>query len=111
MPSYPIRPNPDKDFYVLWSTVTDSPYGAGSREDIRAIMLDDERREAERMVERSLERADLPRRKTDLIVSEGPGRGLLPAEKLEEYARLWMSGNDEAAAALVTPWPDEEEEE
>jgi len=36
MPSYIFKPDRDKDFYVLWSDVTESPLMWGSLETMRA---------------------------------------------------------------------------
>lgn len=35
MPAYVVRPSRDEEFYVLWSTITGSPYCWGSRAEMR----------------------------------------------------------------------------
>lgn len=41
MPSYVIKPNPDKDFYVLWSDNTESPWAWGPADEVHVYLVED----------------------------------------------------------------------
>ena len=106
--SFPIQPDPDQDFYVLWSNVVDAAIGWGTCEEVAEMMFEDRIESVKREIERSLERArrisrDLTVR--DLTVMEGPGGpGELKASDLYDYAKYLQHGNEASASALVVPF-------
>lgn len=104
LPSFPIKPRGDEDFYVLWSTVVDAAVGYGTRAEVAEMMLEDSIEWAKQQIEWSLERADTWQRKESLIVMEGPGgQGTLPFDCLYDYAQYLKAGEEGAAASLVKP--------
>jgi hypothetical protein len=36
MPAYIVKDNPGEDFYVMWSDITESPYGWGTRAEMES---------------------------------------------------------------------------
>jgi hypothetical protein len=38
MPQYVVKPDPERDEYVYWSTITESPYFAGTRAEMVAYL-------------------------------------------------------------------------
>jgi hypothetical protein len=112
MPSFPIKPRPDKDFYVLWSTVVDDVVGYGTRKEVEALILEDRISWIRHETERAFARADNTEHRLGregLIVSNGPeGRaGLLSLDRLYDYAQLLIADEPARAASLVDPFPDE----
>ncbi len=47
MPSVVIKPDRDRDRYVVWSTVTESPHGYGTRDQVVELLRDGIRRSSE----------------------------------------------------------------
>ena len=39
MPHFILKPEPDKDQYVLWSTITEVPYFVGTREECKRALI------------------------------------------------------------------------
>jgi hypothetical protein len=58
MPTILLKADPDLDFYVGWSTVTESPHWWGSRAEVAQYLAEDAGGDAENKPERRLARAD-----------------------------------------------------
>lgn len=60
MPSVVIKPDRDRDEYVVWSTVTESPHGYGSREQMARLLQSGIRNDTDDVVDptAALDRAD-----------------------------------------------------
>jgi len=60
MPSVVIKPHPDRDEYVVWSTITERPYAGGNRAEILELLHDGIRRDEgdRRNPDAAVERAD-----------------------------------------------------
>lgn len=118
MPSYIVKPERDKDFYVLWSTVTDSPHAWGTRQELSEDgdgFLGHRTYAAERF-ERADEfgTSDLSIRQFGwedaiLVVMNMPKNGILKRSDLRKYLDSLVVANGAALSAddsLITPFPD-----
>ncbi|MDR1264361.1 MAG: hypothetical protein LBK42_02040 [Propionibacteriaceae bacterium] len=125
MPSFIIKQEPsDEDFYVVWSTVTDSPHYWGTRAELTAKLahkpdaVKSDRFARADQTGTSVESGTPPYLSWDgqdfFIVNNAPfplREGhvcTLPRERLNAYCRALETNNIAAAETLVdqTPWED-----
>lgn len=114
-----IKPDRDTDFYVGWSSVTESPHWWGPRSEVTRYLLDDARRRGgiDDPPGDRLQRADQhgtsahDRRDggwdDDGFIYEQ--RGVLPRRHLAEACRLLEVGDESAVWDLMQPFEDEAE--
>lgn len=113
MPTYIVKPDRDRDFYVSWSTVVDNVTGCGTRSDFIA---------EPDVTEERMARADANGTsaldpsaygwddETFLVhnMPDPPHVGLLPRKLLAQFALLCVEGRDTEAAAFLEPLEDDE---
>lgn len=58
MPSYIIKPEPDQDFYVIWSTIVDGPTEWGTRAEVEEHLLAEAARHQAAETAQRFDRAD-----------------------------------------------------
>jgi hypothetical protein len=107
MPSFILKASPDADIYLEWSTIVDDATWVGGRAEAQT------RYPADRIV-----RADDTGTSEksacfgawddeSLIVQQ---QGLLPRDRLLDYARTLQAHDEEAGLALLEPFGDDEDE-
>lgn len=120
MPSVVIKPDRDRDEYVVWSTITETPHAYGDRAEMRDMLLDGVRRNDEedrRNPDAALDRAD--RWGSSAFPQWGYGHwddegfiyqqaGWLHREDLAYAARLVCEERDREVLDLLDPFEDDE---
>ncbi len=119
MPSVVIKPDRDRDEYVVWSTVTESPHGFGSRAEVVELLRDGIRRSDEdrRDPESPVARAD--KWGSSAMPAWGEGHwgddvfiyhqaGILRRHFLGRAARLLAAGRERDVLELLEPFEDED---
>ncbi len=120
-----IRAAPDRDLYLVWSSIVDAPVAVGTRAEMVGWARQEWRLEEER-AEAALMRADelgtSDRRfntggwdDDELPVFNGwqppePGWWYIRRDRLVEFAEAILRDDDAAATALLHRAPDEDEE-
>lgn len=119
MPSYLVKPERDVDFYVLWSTVTESPHAWGTAEWFRSEETElDGWGNRHRPLTRRLESADL--NGTSALEPKGENPfygwaddgfvyrqlGILPRANLPELCRRLDLEADPDVSDLLEPFED-----
>lgn len=109
MPHFIVKADPNEDWYVEWTTITDGPYAIGTRADFLEERPDWEDR---------LDRADkygtsalvggaepwFGWEDKEFMVAEPLGEQRdLPRKHLKEYSEFIIDDNISAAFALTTP--------
>lgn len=117
MPTYIIKPEPNRNFYILWSTITDSPTAWGDRAEIEGYLIEDGLKSLQdRMAPRFL-RAD--GRGTSVDWGNPPffggwndeglmyeQRGILPRRHLTRVTELLEAGDASGVWDLLEPFED-----
>lgn len=111
MPSYIVKPKPDEDFYIYWSTVVDGPVGWGSRKDLKRDISGDSLIAGN---DQRFDRADETGtssiagfggwEETEFVVREiGPHPFILNREDFRAFCESW-DGHSQFDTSLTRPW-------
>lgn len=114
-----IKPERAADFYVGWSTVTESPHWWGSRAEATGFLSEDRARRGgvDHAPEERLARAD-EHGTSDMSIRDGgwddegfiyKQRGWLRRDRLVEVCRLLAASDEAAVWDLLEPFDDEVE--
>lgn len=109
-----IKPDRDRDFYVGWSNVTDSPIWWGPRTEVTAYLAE-ETAAGDRQSQPEVRLARADERGTSSYIGDGAWhdegfiyeqRGWLPRRHLAEVCRLLEAENEPAVWDLLEPFED-----
>jgi hypothetical protein len=109
-----IKPDPDRDEYVAWSTIVEAPVCLGSADDLVAFFADHNQDPEEKTRER-IARADATG--TSSMIGDGAfgdfmifeQRGTIACSKLADLTRCLIANNLNGAYDLCEPFGDETE--
>jgi hypothetical protein len=109
-----IKPDPDRDEYVAWSTIVEAPVCLGSADQLVAFFAEHEQHPEEKTRER-LARADATG--TSSMLGDGAfgdymifeQRGRIACSKLADLARCLIAEDLDGAYDLCEPFDDETE--
>jgi len=116
MPRYVVKVARDSDEYVWWSDITEAPIAIGDRDYVMNTMR--EYGHADEATPDRFDRADRtgcsamwPNLDRPIYHFDGNGpiaeqKGFIPRDRLGEYVRLHISGDLDAAYALLEPLDD-----
>jgi hypothetical protein len=115
VPSYIVKPKPDEDFYIYWSTVVDSPTRWGTRKELKHDLAGDSLIAGN---DQRFERADETGTSsidgfegwddTEFVVREiGPQPFVLRREDFRAFCESW-DGHKTYDASLTRPWVPED---
>lgn len=114
MPHFILKPEPDKDLYVLWSTISEAPYFVGTRAETQQKLIawsedphDDRLDRADRRGTSSVDGLDGwdDGKTTGSVIVEQ--KGLVALKDLPEVYRCMQAG--ESYDHVVTPFVDRED--